>query len=112
MKSFFMKRLREPSTWAGIIALAVGLGGFKVDEEQRQALIQIGLAVAGVLFVFTREQTTTGEQIAEAVESITETPPAPDTGVVLTTKPAPTPTVATKAIPTRGLVGRVNRNKR
>lgn len=115
--SFILKRIREPSTWAGIIAIAAGLFGFKLDPEQQQAAIQLGLAIAGVLFVFTREQTKVGEQITEAVESVTHPAPVSVNTETRTatrvpgTTPANTVGIKVPLPPTRGLQGRINRNK-
>lgn len=49
------RRLAEPSTWAGIVALATGLLGVTLDPEQREAVIAAGVALVGLLSVFIRE---------------------------------------------------------
>lgn len=103
MKRFILNRLREPSTWAGIVALATGLGGLSLDEEQRAALIQMGMALAGVLFVFTRESP---KEVEEIVDTIRESG-AESSSPLVTKSPQPSTTTP----PTRGLQGRVNRNK-
>jgi hypothetical protein len=48
----FLKRFKEPSTWAGLAALAVMLGG---DPAKADAVQQIGVALAGALAVFLPE---------------------------------------------------------
>ena len=47
-----LRRLREPSTWAGIAAL---LAVFGLPSEQAGAVAQVGAAVAGAAAVFLPE---------------------------------------------------------
>lgn len=49
------RRLSEPSTWAGIVALTTGLLGVTLDPEQREAVVAAGVALVGLLSVFIRE---------------------------------------------------------
>jgi hypothetical protein len=48
----FVERLREPSTWAGLAALGVMLGGDPVKADLVQ---HAGVALAGLLAVFLPE---------------------------------------------------------
>lgn len=48
----FVQRLKEPSTWAGMAALGVLLGG---DPVKADAIQQAGVALAGLLAVFLPE---------------------------------------------------------
>lgn len=49
------RRLAEPSTWAGIVALVTGLLGVTLEPDQREAVIAGGVALVGILSVFIRE---------------------------------------------------------
>lgn len=64
MFKFILRRLKEPSTWAGIVTLLT-VFGVTLSPEQAQALGTAGAAVVGALLVFTRES---GEKDAVAKE--------------------------------------------
>lgn len=49
------RRLAEPSTWAGIVALVTGVLGVTLENDQREAIIAVGVALVGALSVFIRE---------------------------------------------------------
>ncbi len=53
MTEIIIKRLREPSSWAGVAAL-LALAG--VNVEGAQAIGQAGAAVAGALAIFLPER--------------------------------------------------------
>lgn len=48
--------LSEASTWRGIIMLLMA-AGIQVDPAQQTAIIQAGLAVAGLIAVFFKRKT-------------------------------------------------------
>jgi len=50
-----MDRLFEASTWRGIMAFLTGVG-VAVSPEQSEAIIAAGLAIVGLLGVFTRDE--------------------------------------------------------
>lgn len=50
---YLIDRLKERSTWLGIIALATAVG-VSLSPEQAEALAVAGTALAGVIAVFTR----------------------------------------------------------
>ncbi len=50
-----IKRLKEPSTWAGIGVLLT-LTGLNITPDQWSALVNVGIAVAGALAVFLPEK--------------------------------------------------------
>ena len=50
-----LARLREPSSWAGIAALA-GVFGLKLAPDQMQAIIALLSALAAALAVFLPER--------------------------------------------------------
>lgn len=49
------RRLAEPSTWAGIVAIATALLGVTVSPEEREHIIAAGVAIMGALSLFVRE---------------------------------------------------------
>jgi hypothetical protein len=55
MKKFILKRLREASTWRGIMALITATG-IALNPEQIEALIIVGMGVMGALGAFFPDQ--------------------------------------------------------
>jgi hypothetical protein len=47
-------RLREPSTWGGLISILT-LVGVVLSPEQKEAVIGAGVAIGGLLMVFLPE---------------------------------------------------------
>lgn len=66
MFKFVARRLKEPSTWAGVITLLT-VFGITLSPEQAEALASAGAALVGVLLVFTKES---GEKDAKAQEKM------------------------------------------
>ena len=58
MFSFIMARLKEASTWRGLIGLAMAVG-LQVTPDQATSVISVGMAVAGAIGVFTPDSTPT-----------------------------------------------------
>lgn len=54
MITWFLDRLKEPSSWAGLSALALAVG---LSPEQGAAIAQAGAAIAGLVAVFLKERT-------------------------------------------------------
>lgn len=52
MKNLIVKRFKEPSTWAGLSAIALAFG---INPEHVNAVSQAGIAVFGALAVFIGE---------------------------------------------------------
>ncbi len=48
MRSYFLARLREPSTWRGAI-LFLTAAGLPIAPAMGEAIITVGLAVAGLV---------------------------------------------------------------
>lgn len=46
MKQFFLNRLKEPSTWRGLILTATSFG-MSLSPDQAYAIASLGLALAG-----------------------------------------------------------------
>lgn len=56
MFTFILARLKEASTWRGIVVLASGLG-IALNPEQVAAITAAGMSVAGAIGVFTTDST-------------------------------------------------------
>jgi hypothetical protein len=55
MLQFFLNRLREPSTWRGIIMLATALG-MAIKPDLAEAIITLGIALSGGVAVATPDR--------------------------------------------------------
>lgn len=55
MIDFIVSRLREASTWRGLVALLTATG-ITLTPEQSDAVIAAGLAVIGVIGVFFKDK--------------------------------------------------------
>jgi len=53
--SYFINRLREPSTWSGIAAM-VGVLGLGVPAGTIEAVSQVGIGIAGLAAILMREK--------------------------------------------------------
>lgn len=52
---FVLARLKERSTWLGLVAFATALG-VGITPEQGEAIAGAGLALAGLIGVFTKDK--------------------------------------------------------
>jgi len=52
---FLMEKLKEKSTWRGLVALAIALG-VAISPEQTEAIIAGGMALIGLINVFRAEK--------------------------------------------------------
>ena len=59
MKEFIMNRLREPSTWRGLILMLTALG-VKLEPQQIEAIVTFGLATVGAIGVFVPDSKPAG----------------------------------------------------
>jgi hypothetical protein len=57
MFAWLIERLKEPSTWRGLVAILTGLG-VTLQPNQAEAIIAAGLALVGLIEVFRREKKT------------------------------------------------------
>lgn len=55
MKQYLLERAKEPSTWRGAILLLTALG-VPVAPELANAIVSVGLAVAGLIGVVTPDK--------------------------------------------------------
>jgi hypothetical protein len=51
MIDFFLTRLREASTWRGVVML-ITAAGVVLDAAQTEAVIAVGMAIVGAIGVF------------------------------------------------------------
>lgn len=54
-KAFLLERLKEPSTWRGIILLVTACG-VPVAPAMAEQIITIGMAAAGLVGIFTPDK--------------------------------------------------------
>jgi len=55
MKDYVLERLKEPSTWRGITLLLTAIG-VPLAPGVSDAIISLGLAVAGLIGVVTKDK--------------------------------------------------------
>jgi hypothetical protein len=53
---YTIARLKERSTWMGVISAGTALG-FMMTTEQQDAVVAAGVAVAGLIAVVTKDKT-------------------------------------------------------
>lgn len=56
--NWLLRRLREPSTWRGLVWLAT-VSGLSLRPDQAEAIVTVGMALAGLLGVFLRDEPKT-----------------------------------------------------
>lgn len=55
MLKYVLDRLKERSTWLGLVAL-VTTAGVALDPAQAEAIVSLGVALAGAVAVFTKDK--------------------------------------------------------
>lgn len=55
MKTYILNRLREPSTWRGLVLIATAFG-VPIKPELMEPIIATGLAVTGLIGVVTQDR--------------------------------------------------------
>lgn len=55
MKDYILARLREPSTWRGLVLILTALG-VPLSPGAADTIVAVGLAVAGAIGVVTPDQ--------------------------------------------------------
>lgn len=55
MKQYILNRAKEPSTWRGLILVLTALG-VPVAPEMANAIVSVGLALAGLIGVVTPDK--------------------------------------------------------
>jgi hypothetical protein len=53
--NYLLSRLKEPSTWRGLVILATSCG-LTLSPEQSDAILAVGLLCAGLIGVFTPDK--------------------------------------------------------
>lgn len=52
--NYFVDRLKEPTTWAGFLAMAAAFG-LKIAPEYKEVIIQGGIFLVGVIGILTKD---------------------------------------------------------
>lgn len=78
--NWLLHRLREPSTWAGIITMLTGILGWRLSEEVRVHVITLGTTLVGLLIAIGREGQPTPEDPALKKQPPAGGTPGPATG--------------------------------
>ena len=68
MFTYIFSRLKERSTWLGLIALATACGA-TIETVLAEQIIAAGMAIAGLIGVFTQDTTGNTEATATGKES-------------------------------------------
>jgi hypothetical protein len=55
MKAYMIERMKEPSTWRGIVLLLTAIG-VPVAPAMADAIVSVGLAIAGLIGVATPDK--------------------------------------------------------
>ena len=48
MRTYLIARLKEPSTWRGLVLIAIACGA-KLAPDQREAIVNGGLLIVGLI---------------------------------------------------------------
>ncbi len=51
---FIVDRCKERSTWLGIVSIVTAVG-VVMNSEQQQAIVAVGVAIAGAISAFTKD---------------------------------------------------------
>ena len=46
---YLIERLKEPSTWRGLIMIATGVAGAKWCPESQDTIVYVGVSLAGIV---------------------------------------------------------------
>ena len=68
MFTYIFSRLKERSTWLGLIALVTACGA-TIETVLAEQIIAAGMAIAGLIGVFTKDTTGSTEATATGKES-------------------------------------------
>jgi hypothetical protein len=52
---YLFTRLKEASTWAGIVAVVTGVLGYTLPPEQTQMVISAGVSLVGLFLFFKKD---------------------------------------------------------
>lgn len=55
LKSYLLDRAKEPSTWRGAVMVATAMG-VSISPEKQDAIVTIGLAIAGIIGVLSKDK--------------------------------------------------------
>lgn len=46
---YLIERLKEPSTWRGLIMIATGVAGANWSPESQETIVYVGVSLAGIV---------------------------------------------------------------
>jgi hypothetical protein len=69
--NWILDRLKEQSTWRGIILLATGLG-VKLEPDMAEGIIALGLALVGMINIIRKAPKQLPEPIVRKAIALTE----------------------------------------
>ncbi len=52
---YIVERMKEPSTWRGLIAIAT-LAGYSISPEQGELIISTGVGLYSIINIFRKEK--------------------------------------------------------
>ncbi len=74
MKQYILDRLKEPSTWQGLVSVFTAFAtllaafGFELSPNQIAAVIAFGASVRGLIGIFTKDKTVSPHESQEVVK--------------------------------------------
>ena len=79
IRAWILRRLREPTTWAGLLTLVCSAAGFTLTPEQQQAIVGVFVAIVGaVLVVFPERSSSAVQPDKPQTQPLPATPLQPD----------------------------------
>jgi hypothetical protein len=66
IKQYLLARLKEPSTWRGIVSVLTACG-IALNPTQIEAIITVGLMIGGLIGVLTKDSATIGRVASDDV---------------------------------------------
>lgn len=69
MLDYILDRLQEPSTWRGIVLLLTALG-VSFSPDAQEAIISVGLSIAGLIGILTKDQKTPPAPTEKEIEAV------------------------------------------
>lgn len=69
--NWILDRLKEQSTWRGLVLIATGLG-VKLEPDMAEAIIATGLAIVGLINVLRKQPPKLPEPVVRKAIELTE----------------------------------------
>lgn len=62
IKEYVLARLREPSTWRGVVSVLTACG-IALNPQQIEAIITVGLMIVGLIGTLTKDNAAVGRAV-------------------------------------------------